>query len=63
MMRELSKAELHSISGGVVAEVLGITGVEEGLAVAGVGGAVGLAWGIGYGIGTGIYALYNWVRY
>lgn len=62
-MRELTKAELNSISGGVLAEVVGITGVEEGLAVAGVGGALGFAWGVGYGIGTGIYAAYNWVRY
>lgn len=54
-MRTLSVAEIDQVSGGIDAiniGPIGISGIEAGLALRNVMGALGVAFTVGYGIGT-----------
>jgi hypothetical protein len=63
-MRTLSVAEIDQVSGGIDSlniVPIGVTGIEAGLALRNVMGALGVAFTVGYGIGTAANAGYTMV--
>jgi hypothetical protein len=63
-MRTLSMAEIDQVSGGIDSiniGPIGVTGIEAGLALRNVMGALGVAFTVGYGFGTVVNAGYTMV--
>ncbi len=63
-MRTLTVAEIDQVSGGIDSisiGPIGISGIEAGLALRNVTGALGVAFTVGYGLGTAINAGYTMV--
>ena len=53
-MHQLSQNQTQNVSGGLLDPFLGIIGIDAGLTLSGVLGAIGLAGSIGWGVGSWI---------